>query len=203
VSSTVLLVDYENVGHIDLTTLPPDIRIAVFFGASQRKVPTALLKTVAQLGERFVQIDIHGQGKNVLDFHIAFYLGEYLTTSPKTRCVILSKDTGFDPLVQHLQGRKLSVQRVRTLAEAFTGAEPAAPAAPRASQIEPPSLEKVVQWLSATQKNKRPRRRKSLVAHLHSHFGQKVVESEIQSLVDRLIAARKLTETNGAVTYHF
>jgi PIN domain len=224
VGNTVLLVDYENVGHIDLTALPPGVRVAVFFGKSQRRVPTALLKSVAQLGERFVYVDISGQGRNALDFHIAFYLGEYLTKSPTTRCVILSGDTGFDPLVQHLQERKLSVQRVGALTEAFarvapTAAAAAAAAAPRlgpkaapktapkevpaANQVEPLSLGMVVQWLSGTQKNKRPRKRKGLVAHLRCHFGQKVAESEIESLVDRLISDRKLIVTNGAVTYHF
>jgi hypothetical protein len=209
VSNTVLLVDYENVGHVDLTALPPDVRIAVFFGKSQRLVPTALLKSVAKLGERFVHVDIQGQGKNALDFHIAFYLGEYLTTSPGMQCVIFSKDKGFDPLVQHLQERKLSVQRVSTLTEAFTGIEPTAAvtapprAAPRKNESQLLPFEKVVHWLSGTQTNKRPRKRKGLVAHLRSHFGQKLAESDIQSLVDELIAKKRLTETSGAITYHF
>jgi hypothetical protein len=227
VSSTVLLVDYENVGHIDLTTLPSDMRVVVFFGASQRKVPTALLKTVAQLGERFIQVDIQGQGKNALDFHIAFYLGEYLTRSPETRCAILSKDTGFDPLVQHLRGRNLRVIRVSSLTEVGAKAAPKAvvtpvpgpgvvPAAvpkvvpkdapgagPQASRVQPLSAEKVVHWLRGTQKKKRPRKRKSLVAHLHSHFGQKMLESDIQKIVEELISKKHLIETNGAITYYF
>jgi hypothetical protein len=60
-----------------------------------------------------------------------------------------------------------------------------------------------VHWLSATQKNKRPRKRKELVAHLRTHFGREVAEPDIQSLVGELIARKRLTETNGAITYHF
>jgi len=119
VSEHVLLVDYENVGKVDLATIPAGVRIPFFFGASQRSVPTAFLRAALRLGERFVPIDIEGRGKNALDFYIAFYLGEYLTTSPKARCVILSNDKGFDPLIKHLEGRGFAVRRATSVKEAF------------------------------------------------------------------------------------
>ena len=173
-SEQVLLVDYENVGRVDLRAIPADVRVAFFFGASQRTVPTAFFKSALQLGERFVPVDIEGRGKNALDFHIAFYLGEYLTTAPQTRCVILSNDKGFDPLIQHLRGRKFSVQRVSTLEEGFPSTAPSRTAAGRKGSV---TLQAAVEWLSAMQKNRRPRRRKGLVAYLHSHFGQKIPEA--------------------------
>ena len=93
-NESVLLVDYENIGKIDLAAIPEGVRVPFFFGASQRTVPTEFLKAALRLGERFLPIDIEGQGKNALDFHIAFYLGEYLARDPHTACVILSKDKG-------------------------------------------------------------------------------------------------------------
>jgi len=199
VSEEALLVDYENVGRVDLRAIPADVRVCVFFGASQRTVPTAFLKSALQLRERFVPVDIEGRGKNALDFHIAFYLGEYLTLAPQTRCVILSNDKGFDPLVQHLRGRKFSVQRVSTLEEGFPSLQPSrAVARPKRSV----TLESAAEWLSAMQKNRRPRRRKGLVASLHSHLGHKMPESAIQQLVDALIAEKRLSERSGAITYH-
>jgi hypothetical protein len=56
--------------------------------------------------------------------------------------------------------------------------------------------------LAGTQKMRRPRKLKGLIAVLHSHFSQKVPESELQRLVDELIAAGQLSEANGAITYH-
>jgi hypothetical protein len=50
---------------------------------------------------------------------------------------------------------------------------------------------------------RRPRKRKGLIAVLHSHFSKKVPESELQGLVDKLIARGELSESNGALTYHF
>ena len=201
-NKTILLVDYENVGKIDLNAIPDGVKVPFFFGASQKTVPTEFLKAALKLGERFVPIDIEGHGKNALDFHIAFYLGEYLIASPQTRCVILSKDKGFDPLVKHLSGRGFAVQRAATLGDAFPTAAPSKPV--RSYEIAAaPSLANGLEWLKGIQKNKRPRKRKGLVAHLHTHFGQKIPETNIQAFVDQLIAEKELTEINEAITYHF
>lgn len=118
----LLLVDFENVPKVDLAALPADVTVPFFFGASQRTVPTAFLKEALKLGSRFVPIDIEGQGKNALDFHIAFYLGEYLQAAPGAECVILSRDKGFDPLVRHLAGRGFKVRRVGAIGDAFHAA---------------------------------------------------------------------------------
>lgn len=223
-SESVLLVDYENIGKIDLAAIPEGVRVPFFFGASQRTVPTDFLKAALKLGERFVPIDIEGQGKNALDFHIAFYLGEYLARSPDTACVILSKDKGFDPLIRHLARRGFAVRRANSMTEALSREAPAAaarsPAGGRqgarrertrrgASSREGASREgrslreEALELLGGTQKARRPRRRKGLIGVLYSHFSRKVPESELQGLVDGLIADGQLSDTSGAITYHF
>jgi hypothetical protein len=223
-SESVLLVDYENIGKIDLAAIPDGVRVPFFFGASQRTVPTDFLKAALKLGERFVPIDIEGQGKNALDFHIAFYLGEYLARSPDTACVILSKDKGFDPLVRHLARRGFAVRRANSMTEALSREAPAAaargpagarPGARRERARREPSSregasregrslrEEALELLGGTQKARRPRRRKGLIGVLYSHFSRKVPESELQGLVDGLIADGQLSDTNGAITYHF
>lgn len=224
-AETVLLVDYENIGKLDLGAIPDGVRVPFFFGASQRSVPTEFLRAALNLGERFVPIDIEGQGKNALDFHIAFYLGEYLAHAPRTACVILSKDKGFDPLVRHLTRRGFAVRRANSLAEAL-GSRTGAAAAPRRSggtrpgaRRETPRRESLpresprrdggsltdeaLQLLAGKQRQRRPRKRKGLIAVLHSHFSKKVPESELQGLIDELVARGSLSEVNGAITYHF
>jgi PIN domain len=206
-NESVLLVDYENIGKIDLAAIPEGVRVPFFFGASQRTVPTDFLKAALRLGERFVPIDIEGQGKNALDFHIAFYLGEYLARDPHTACVILSKDKGFDPLVRHLVRRGFRVRRANTMTEAQLGTAPAAPTrgarAAAAARRDTPLVEGALGLLEGTQKLRRPRKRKGLVAVLHSHFAKKVPEAELQRLIDQLIDAGKLSDNGGAITYHF
>jgi hypothetical protein len=236
-TESVLLVDYENIGKIDLAAIPDGVRVPFFFGASQRTVPTEFLKAALRLGERFVPIDIEGQGKNALDFHIAFYLGEYLARAPDTACVILSKDKGFDPLVRHLSRRGFDVRRANSMGEALpsrggsaaparsaaasargtgstgagdrrpgrrggkrggSGRERARPERPESGSLRDDAL----RLLGGTPKGRRPRKRSGLIAVLHSHFSQKVPESELQRLIDELIAAGSLSEANGAITYH-
>jgi hypothetical protein len=210
VADSVLLVDYENIGKLDLGAIPAGVRVPFFFGASQRSVPTEFLKAALKLGERFVPIDIEGQGKNALDFHIAFYLGEYLARSPETPCVILSKDKGFDPLIKHLVRRGFAVRRANSITEALASRARPAAAPRRGGAAHPPAhgdggplLAEARQLLAGTQKVRRPRKRKGLIAVLHSHFSKKVPESELQSLVDKLITRGELSESNGAITYHF
>ena len=125
----ILFVDYENVGKVDLSAIPADVQVPFFFGTSQKSVPTEFMRAALKLGQRFVPIDIEGQGTNALDFHIAFYLGEYLAADAHANCIILSKDKGFDPLVKHLRGRGFKVRRATSISEAFTAAAPAKSAA--------------------------------------------------------------------------
>jgi hypothetical protein len=203
-AENVLLVDYENIGKLDLGVIPDGVRVPFFFGASQRSVPTEFLKAALKLGERFVPIDIEGQGKNALDFHIAFYLGEYLAREPQTSCVILSRDKGFDPLIRHLARRGFAVRRANTLAEALASAALPAAAKSGAPARRQGSLpEDAVSYLTRMPKNRRPRKRKGLLANLHSHFSKKIPEAEVQRLIDQLIAQGHLSEANGAITYHF
>jgi len=193
----LLLVDYENIGQVELEPIPEGVHVLFFFGASQRSVPTGLLKGALKLGKRFVAVDIEGRGKNALDFHIAFYLGERLTTSPTQHCMILSNDKGFDSLIKHLSGRGFTVRRVGSIRQAFGQSTSAA-----GRQTLATVQELAVRWLSGMQKNKRPRKRKGLVAYLESRFGRKLSEPDIQKLVDRMAADKQLLDTDGTITYN-
>ena len=101
-ATSLLFVDYENVGKaLDLNVIPEGVRVLIFIGALQKSVPTELMRVAHRMGPRFVPIDIEGQGKNALDFHVAYYLGEHLAANPQTDCIVLSKDKGFDLLIKH------------------------------------------------------------------------------------------------------
>lgn len=210
----ILLVDFENVPKVDLSAIPAGVVVPFFFGAAQKSVPTDFLKAALKLGERFLPIDIAGAGRNALDFHIAFYLGEYLATQPSAQCVILSRDKGFDPLVKHLQGRGFAVRRAATLEDAFPPAAraAAAPAAPLRARMpasagarrEPvASIDSALHWLAGMDKGKRPKKRPALAAHLHSHFAGKLSAADVTRLIERMISERHLSETAGKLHYLF
>src|ERR1041384_1793443 len=111
----LLLIDLENVQKIDLSAVPSDARVLVFYGATQKKLPDDLVIQAQPLGTRLTWIKISGNGPNALDFHIAFYLGQELTTRPSSECTVFSKDTGFDPLIRHLHALGHRCCRVNSL----------------------------------------------------------------------------------------
>ncbi|OIT17660.1 hypothetical protein BL243_04805 [Ralstonia solanacearum] len=111
----LLLVDYENVHKIDLSLLDESFRAIIFVGAKQNPPKAASKPATAH---RFQRVDfqkIEGNGKNALDFHIAFQLGRTIETAPDTECFVLSKDKGFDPLLAHLNKSGLKCLRLERL----------------------------------------------------------------------------------------
>ncbi len=203
---TILFVDYEN-RKVDLRKIPEEVLVHFYLGAAEKSVPVELFRSSRDLGDRFVHVDIEGQGKNALDFHIAYYLGEILSSEPSANCIILSGDKGFDALVKHLRSRGFKVKRAETLAHAFATAKPKtekpkpAPAA-GAAKAEPTSpFAQILQWLKDMQPKSRPKKRKSLIAHMISHFGKTIPEATLIALVDQLIAEKRISEVDGKLGY--
>ncbi|WP_434735888.1 PIN domain-containing protein [Candidatus Accumulibacter meliphilus] len=113
----LILVDYENISRIDLSILDDSFRAIIFVGAKQNRPKASTKKTTEH---RFARVDfqkIDGSGKNALDFHIAFELGRTIEIAPTTKCFVLSKDKGFDPLLSHLNKNGLQCRRVTCITE--------------------------------------------------------------------------------------
>lgn len=113
----LLLVDYENKHHLDLSTLDSSYKAIIFVGHHQ---PESKLRKKIDSKNRFVRVDyqkIDGHGKNALDFHIAFTLGRTFESDSNVSCYVLSSDKGFDPLIKHLESKSFSCVRVESIAE--------------------------------------------------------------------------------------
>lgn len=187
----VLLIDLENVQKIDLSAVPSDVRVLVFYGATQKKLPDELVIQAQPLGTRLTWIRTSGNGPNALDFHIAFYLGQELTHRPASECTVLSKDTGFDPLIRHLLALGHRCQRVNSLKSAFTAA--ANPPGP-----EQDHFGRLVSLL--TNDKARPTKRKSLAGKVKSWF-PKLTEDVRLALVQRLFDEAHVRELDKVLTY--
>lgn len=116
-SKHLVLVDYENVQTLDLSILDETFRAIVFVGAKQAPPKAARKPATAHRFARVEFLKVVGSGPNALDFHIACHLGRMLETDRQTVCFVLSKDKGFDPLLQHLIGIGLSCRRIESLQE--------------------------------------------------------------------------------------
>lgn len=109
-----LLIDYESVQprHLE-TRAEDDTHVTVFVGAHQERLPFDLVAAIQALGSRARYVKVARAGKNALDFHLAFYLGELAARDPTATFRVMSRDGGFDVLIAHLQARGLAVERLR------------------------------------------------------------------------------------------
>ncbi len=113
-----VLIDYESVQPEDVSALKQDhFRVIVFVGAHQTKIAFEIAAALQQMGPNAEYVKISGTGPNALDFHIAFYIGRIAEKDPEAYFHIISKDTGFDPLLNHLKTRKLRALRVKAVGD--------------------------------------------------------------------------------------
>ena len=145
------------------------------------------------MGSRAEYVKISGNGSNALDFHIAFYVGQLAATDPAAFFHIISKDTGFDPLIQHLKTKKLSVIRSHDVSEI--------PIVKTTHAKEPvEKLDLVVAKLQQFGAAK-PRRVKTLLSTMSSIFQKQLQESELDVLLKELQAKSYVTVNDNKITY--
>lgn len=189
-----ILIDYENVQPRNLSILKgSDFRIIVFVGANQTKVPFELANALQAFGEKAEYIKICGNGPNALDFHIAFYIGQLAQKDPNAYFHIISKDTGFDPLIKHLKAQKILAQREKDLAEipllkisnSTTGDE---------------KIAAIVESLIARGQS-RPRKVKTLSNSINSWFMRTLEEPELASLISQLEKLKLISIKDEKITY--
>ena len=117
-SVQVFLIDFENVQPTSIGSLVPgSCRVMIFLGQNQTKIPVALSRVLQPLGTDVEYLQISGSGSNAVDFHIAFYIGRLAVSHPDAKFTIMSKDTGFDPLIKHLVSLKIACNRVASISD--------------------------------------------------------------------------------------
>lgn len=189
-----VLIDYENVQPEAMAVLNQDhFKVLVFVGANQAKVTFEVASALQQMGNRAEYIKITGNGSNALDFHIAFYIGVLAGIEPGAYFHIVSKDTGFDPLIQHLKGKKILACRSKDVTEI-----PIVKAACSKSPTE--RLEVVIADLQRRGASK-PRTLKTLGSTINSIFQKALAEHEIEALLGALQNHGILTVTENRVSY--
>ena len=112
IKTNYVFIDYENV-QPSTFSLPNEypFKVILFVGANQTKISIELAASMQELGNCAEYVRIEGNGKNALDFHVAFYLGRLFEKDPNGYFHIISKDSGFDLLIKHLRDKKVLIQR--------------------------------------------------------------------------------------------
>ena len=189
-----VLVDFENVQPASLDALAQDhFQLMVFVGASQTKVPFDLAASLQRLGPRAEYIKIAGNGANALDFHIAYTIGRLSATDPTAYFHIVSKDTGFDPLILYLKSKKVFADRVKAIDEI-------AQVKAANSKLPAERLDVVLLWLRQNTAS-RPRTVKTLSSTIASRFQKQLAEDEVAALVDELVSRGHIAVVGSKVSY--
>ena len=189
-----VLIDYENVQPSSFAGLEVEhFRVLVFVGASQNKLAFETAAAVQRLGARAEYVKIAGNGSNALDFHIAFHLGQLAAQDPTAFFHIISKDTGFDPLIQHLKERKVFVSRFKDVTDI-----PILKAAN--SKTTPEKIDVVIANLRQRGASK-PRTLNTLTSTINSLFQKQLNEEELAALLTGLQSKGLITVDENKVTY--
>lgn len=189
-----VLIDYENVQPSSLLGLDAEhFRVLVFVGASQNKLTFEIAAALQKLGPRAEYVKIAGNGPNALDFHIAFHIGHLSALDPSAFFHIISKDTGFDPLIQHLKERKVFASRSKDVTEI-----PLLKAAN--SKTTPEKIDVVVANLQQRGASK-PRTLKTLTSTINSLFQKQLSDEDLVGLLKGLQAMGIINVNDTKVTY--
>ena len=193
-----VLIDFESVQPEPLAALNRDhFRVIIFVGANQAKIPFAVASAVQRMGYNAEYVKIAGNGPNALDFHIAFYIAFYIgqlsAADPTAYFHIISKDNGFDPLIQHLRTKKILAARSKDVSEI-----------PLVKAANTKSPEERIQIIIAKLKQPKvtkPRTIKALSSSIATLFQKQLTEDEIATLISALEAKGVIAVADNKITY--
>ena len=192
--TNIILVDYENVQPKDIDLLKGGpFKVKVFLGPHQSKVPVTLAAALQPLGGNAEYVCLETVGNNAVDFHIAYYVGVLSCEDPAAYFHIISKDSGFDPLIKYLKRRKIFAQRSTCIAE-MPYFKPVLPVTPEA-QVE------VVVADLIRRKAAKPRTKKTLISTLHALFKKELSEQQISQLLAALCTRGVVKVEGTKVSY--
>jgi hypothetical protein len=193
-----VFVDFENLKKLDPAVIGArSVSLTLLLGAGQTRVDAALVEKLIEHAATVQFVRLTSFGKNALDFTLAYYLGRAVLADPTGWFHIVSGDTGFDPLIEHLRSRHIHAYRH----DDFTTLTFSAPAKPPSVLPEDP-MTRVLEHL-AKHVNNRPQRKKTLVSHLRTFLGNAATDADALVLVEKLCKAGRLSiGDKEAVTYH-
>lgn len=214
VKTNYVLVDYENVHVKSLSLLKGDhFRVRVFLGPNNIKLPVDLVIAMQEFGERAEYIILETSGRNALDFHIAYYLGALASVEPLGFFHIISGDTGFDSLIQHLKKNKIFAARSASIEEMPCFATPlpatvepkitAPQQKPNSIQSRPTREELINAAVDDLIKRKasKPRTPKTLKSTIHAKCGKETPSSDIDAVYEILVKRGYVKVEGEKITY--
>lgn len=206
-----VLIDFENVQPDNLDLLKNhSFKLVIFVGSNQKKISFDIVEIIQSFGNDAEYVKIDGNGQNALDFHIAFYIGKFSALESNAYFHIISKDTGFDPLIKHLETKKIKVKRQKDISEI--------PIIKNIKEVEKTvnSIKKDIEIPETTNKKIElvikhltgrkiggglPSTKKTLLNSLNSLFQKKLNEKELENLINEILKKKIISIVENKVIY--
>src|SRR6266581_198600 len=137
-----IFVDFENVHEIDLAVIGSKaVAFTLLVGPRQTKLDVSLVEKLFEHAVSVQLVRLTSSGRNALDFTVAYYLGRAVAADPTGCFHIVSKDAGYNPLIEHLRNKHIRARRHDSFATlTFSGPAkpPTATPPPAAPKPKPP-----------------------------------------------------------------
>jgi hypothetical protein len=192
-----VFVDFENVHEIDLEVVGrKSVQFTLLLGPRQTRLDVNLVEKLLAHAQTVQLVRLTADGKNALDFALAYYMGRAVVADPTGFFHIVSKDTGFDPLVAHLRSKHIRAHRHPDFTT-LTLAGTSKPKLPLPAALVDRALEHLRRSSTA-----RPKRKKTLISHLLALTGNHATQAEVLDVIEDLRQAGHLAiDEKDAVTY--
>ncbi|MES2467541.1 MAG: PIN domain-containing protein [Verrucomicrobiota bacterium] len=194
-----VFVDFENVRQIDFSVMgSKPAHFTLLVGAQQSRMDVVLVQQLLKHADSVELVRLTSPGQKALDFALAYYVGRAAAGDPTGYFHIVSKDKGFDPLIEHLRSQHIRARRHDVFATLTFSAPGKTP-----STLPEAPLERALEHLRRHPDN-RPKRRETLVSHVRSLLGKSATETEALDVVTELEKGGHLIlEEKDRVNYRF
>lgn len=179
-------------------------RVLLFVGPTQTKIPTDLAMAMQRFGSRAEYVKVARSGANALDFLVSYTLGRLASADPDGFYHVISKDTGFDSLIEHLNARKILAARSESIEAmpCFRAAGGNGLAAPTAAPVAADglgSLLKVAVEDLVKRKAARPRKLATLRNTVQACLGKNA--GHVDAVIAEMLRAGWVSASSDGVTY--
>ena len=123
-----IFIDYENMRQIDSAVFALDrATITLLLGPQNGSISTTTVQQLMAHAASVELVRLEKSGKHAVDLALAYYMGRKVIADPLTFLHIVSRDKGYDPLIEHLRSRQIKVCRHEDYAALAKALKPKSP----------------------------------------------------------------------------
>jgi hypothetical protein len=179
-----IFIDFENVQETDLERISnKPVQVTLILGERHKNLPIKLVRLIQKYPTQIRLVETVLNGKNALDFVLAYEIGIASEKDPNGYFHILSKDKGFDALIKHLKAKEVRAARHTAVSEISV-------------LMNAAERVKYLGFFLTTNSANRPKKRKTLESQIHAMFGKTLLPEEVEQAIQGLIAGKIITLTD-------